>query len=70
MFSKLFIQLIRFYQLTISPWLGPKCRFYPSCSNYFIDALQKKGLIKGTALGIWRILRCQPFNRGGYDPVR
>ena len=61
---------IRFYQLVISPWLGPRCRFYPSCSSYFIEAVQKKGVMKGSALGVWRLLRCQPLCRGGYDPVK
>lgn len=70
MISKLIIGLVRAYQLTISPWIGPRCRFYPSCSSYFIEAVQKRGVLKGCALGTWRILRCQPFNRGGYDPVR
>ena len=70
MIAKSIILLIRLYQITISPLLGQRCRFYPSCSTYFIDAVRQKGAIKGSALGVWRLLRCQPFNRGGYDPVR
>lgn len=66
-----FIFLIRKYQKFISPTLSiySKCPFHPSCSNYFIEALEKHGLIKGFALGIWRIVRCNPFSKGGYDPV-
>ena len=52
------------------PRLEPRCTFYPSCSSYFMEAVQKKGVIKGCALGVWRLLRCQPFCRGGYDPVK
>ncbi|HUS59175.1 MAG TPA: membrane protein insertion efficiency factor YidD [Planctomycetota bacterium] len=70
MIAKSIILLIRLYQITISPLLGQRCRFYPSCSTYFIDAVRQKGAIKGSALGVWRLLRCQPFNRGGYDPVK
>ena len=65
----LFVMLIRLYQILISPLLPPACRFVPSCSQYFIEALQKKGLIRGTILGCYRILRCNPFCEGGYDPV-
>ena len=68
--KKLFILPIRFYQIAISPWLRPQCRFEPTCSEYFIQAVEKKGIIEGCALGIWRLLRCQPFNKGGYDPVK
>ena len=65
----LLIILLRFYRRFISPMLPPACRFYPTCSAYFIEALQKKGLLRGTAMGVWRLLRCQPFCKGGYDPV-
>lgn len=62
--------LIRLYQMTISRALPPDtCRFYPSCSHYGYQAIYKHGLIKGSGLAIWRILRCNPFNPGGYDPV-
>jgi putative membrane protein insertion efficiency factor len=62
--------LIRFYQLFISPIFPPSCRFEPSCSQYTYEAIAKYGIIKGGWMGIWRILRCNPFNRGGYDPVQ
>ena len=70
MIKKLIILPIRFYQFTLSRLIGPRCRFYPSCSSYFIDAVQKKGVVAGSALGLWRILRCHPFNPGGHDPVK
>ena len=63
------IRLIRFYKLFISPCLPPACRFYPTCSVYFMEALEKKGLVKGFLMGVYRILRCNPFCKGGYDPV-
>jgi putative membrane protein insertion efficiency factor len=63
------IILIKAYQILISPLLPPSCRYYPTCSNYFIEALQKYGFLKGSLLGIKRILRCHPFHEGGYDPV-
>lgn len=63
------IQLIRLYQKTVSPWLGAVCRFEPSCSHYGVEALQKHGFWKGSLLTVWRIMRCQPFCKGGYDPV-
>ncbi len=64
-----FIFLIRFYQIFISPLFPPSCRFTPTCSQYCIEALQKKGIIKGSFLGLYRILRCNPFCKGGYDPI-
>ncbi|MFA8342314.1 MAG: membrane protein insertion efficiency factor YidD [Rhodothermaceae bacterium] len=67
---KIFIFLIRIYQKFISPLTPPSCRFYPSCSEYAVQAYQKYGVFKGTAMAIWRILRCNPFNKGGYDPVK
>lgn len=68
MISKFLIACVRFYQRWISPYLPDMCRFEPSCSQYFIEAVQKYGPIKGTLKGIWRILRCNPWNPGGYDP--
>ena len=62
------IGLIRVYQKTLSPLLGPACRFEPSCSRYTVEALRKYGFVKGLAKGAWRILRCNPFNQGGFDP--
>ena len=67
--SKILIKLIRFYQKNISPLKIPCCRFTPTCSAYAIEAIQVHGAIKGSALALWRILRCNPFCRGGYDPV-
>jgi putative membrane protein insertion efficiency factor len=63
------LALIRIYQYTISPLLGRRCRFFPSCSEYTAEALQKHGAIKGAGLGIKRISRCHPWNPGGFDPV-
>ena len=59
---------VRIYQLTISPLLGPHCRFTPTCSSYFIQAVQKYGVLKGCWRGTCRILRCHPFHPGGHDP--
>ncbi len=61
--------LIRFYQQVLSPMLPKACRFYPSCSQYMIQAITERGVLRGVALGGWRILRCNPFTPGGYDPV-
>lgn len=60
---------IRFYQKYLSPLKTTKCPYYPTCSAYAIEAIQKHGALKGTLLAIWRILRCNPFSHGGYDPV-
>ena len=62
------IAVVRVYQVTLSPILGRHCRFRPSCSAYFIEAVQKHGAIRGAGRGIWRICRCNPWNPGGYDP--
>jgi uncharacterized protein len=64
------IGLIRLYRATLSGWLGGQCRFYPSCSHYAEDAIRERGALKGTALAAWRILRCNPFGRGGIDSIR
>jgi uncharacterized protein len=61
--------LIRVYQWTLSPLLGPRCRFYPSCSCYAHTAIERYGAVRGTWLGAKRLLRCHPFAEGGYDPV-
>ncbi len=66
--STVLILLIRVYQLTISPMLGPTCRFEPTCSRYTIEALRKYGLFKGLFKGLTRLLRCHPWHPGGYDP--
>ena len=67
--KKIFILFIRFYQKFISPLFPAKCRYYPTCSQYTLEAIQEYGAIKGIYLGIKRILRCHPFHEGGYDPV-
>ena len=61
--------LIRLYQWTLSPLLGPTCRFYPSCSNYALEALQRYGFLRGSWLAVRRIGRCHPWHPGGIDPV-
>ena len=68
--SKLLIYLVRFYQKFISPLKGPTCRFYPTCSQYSIEAIRKYGALKGIYLKIRRLLKCHPFNPGGYDPLK
>ena len=68
--KRLVIALVRFYQRYISPRFAPKCKYVPSCSAYFIDAVEKKGLVLGMLSGAWRILRCNPFSKGGFDPVK
>jgi putative membrane protein insertion efficiency factor len=67
--SGLFTGLIRAYQLGISPFLGSRCRFYPSCSEYAIAAVRTRGVLQGSGLAAWRILRCNPWNHGGVDFV-
>lgn len=64
-----FIALIRLYQLVISPILGPKCRFTPTCSQYALEAIKKYGIFKGGWLAARRIVRCHPWGGHGYDPV-
>ena len=68
--TKTVIGCIRLYQRFVSPWMGQNCRFYPSCSQYAVDALKVHGLIMGSFYALGRILRCQPFSDGGYDPVK
>ena len=63
------VLLVRFYQRWISPVLPPSCRFHPSCSQYAVEALTTHGLIRGSALTLWRLLRCAPWHPGGIDPV-
>lgn len=67
--SKVLIVLVRIYQVVISPMLGPRCRFYPSCSNYAIEAVRVHGALRGSGMAAWRVLRCNPFSNGGLDPV-
>jgi len=64
------ISLIRFYQRNISPVKKPCCRFYPTCSEYALQAVTKYGSVKGTYLALLRLLKCHPFHKGGYDPLK
>lgn len=70
--AKLAVLLIKFYQKYISKYIltGSNCRFYPTCSQYSLEAYEKYGFFKGTYISIRRILRCHPFNKGGYDPLK
>lgn len=63
------VGLLRAYRYFISPWLGQRCRFYPSCSLYAQQAINEWGIVKGLVFSIWRLLRCHPWHPGGYDPV-
>ena len=68
--KSLLLELLRFYKAAVSPWLPAACRFTPTCSQYAVEAIQKHGAGRGTLLAAWRICRCQPFARGGFDPVK
>jgi uncharacterized protein len=65
----LFVGLIRFYQVVISPGIPSRCKYYPSCSQYALDAVREYGAFRGFVLAVWRVLRCNPLSYGGYDPV-
>jgi len=65
----LLIGFVKLWRSVVSPWYGPCCKYYPSCSTYALEALQLHGAIKGTGLAIWRLLRCNPWSKGGVDPV-
>ena len=67
--SRLLIGLVRLYQVGLSPLLGSSCRFEPSCSAYFIEAVQAHGAWRGGWMGLRRLFRCHPFHAGGYDPI-
>lgn len=67
--ARLLSAAVRGYQLIVSPWFAPRCRYYPSCSTYAITALRTHGAIRGTGLAIWRVLRCNPWSLGGVDHV-
>ncbi|MFN4173974.1 MAG: membrane protein insertion efficiency factor YidD [Parachlamydiaceae bacterium] len=73
MFSKFFKQLfilpIKIYRIAFTPFVGNVCRFYPSCSHYAEEAILKHGILKGSGLTFWRLLRCAPWSKGGVDPV-
>ena len=71
--KKILVKLIMWYQKTISVWLDSKnikCKYYPTCSEYTKQAIEKYGVVKGVMLGMWRIIRCNPFSKGGYDPLK
>ncbi|MBN1069398.1 membrane protein insertion efficiency factor YidD [Clostridium botulinum] len=68
--KKMVLSLIKFYRKSISPGRNPCCRFTPTCSQYALDAVNKYGVIKGGFITLYRILRCNPFCKGGYDPVK
>ena len=68
-FKNFFIYLIKLYQFTISPLLGTNCRFVPSCSNYAIQSIEEKGVVKGVYFSLRRVIKCHPFGGSGYDPV-
>lgn len=70
MIARAMIAAIKWYQKYISPNTKPHCRFYPTCSHYTVEAISKYGPVKGGCMGAWRILRCNPFCKGGYDPVK
>ncbi|MBE0598370.1 MAG: membrane protein insertion efficiency factor YidD [Desulfuromonadales bacterium] len=70
MVNRIFISLIRVYQLCLSPLKPPTCRFYPSCSSYAVEALRRYGALVGCWKSLGRICRCHPFHPGGYDPVK
>jgi len=67
--GRLVILLVRAYQYLISPLLGPRCRFYPTCSHYAVESIKRYGLPRGSVLALRRLSRCHPWHPGGYDPV-
>jgi hypothetical protein len=67
MIKRIFVGVIRLYQKLISPFIQPRCRYYPTCSNYAVQAIEKYGVVKGGLKAVWRILRCNPFSKGGVD---
>lgn len=69
MMKKFVLNSILFYRKYLSPMKSAKCPYYPTCSEYGLEAVEKYGAVKGGCLAFWRILRCNPFSRGGYDPV-
>lgn len=68
--NRVIIKVVQAYQLLISPLLGHSCRYEPTCSQYMIEAVRKKGVLWGLCLGVWRVLRCHPLGSSGYDPVK
>jgi putative membrane protein insertion efficiency factor len=69
LFAAVLVGLVRLYQLLLSPMLGQRCRYYPSCSHYSLSAIRMHGPVKGLVLTLWRVLRCNPWSAGGVDPV-
>jgi hypothetical protein len=67
--KRILIRMIRWYQRHLSPILGANCKYLPTCSQYAIEAVERHGAVKGSLMALWRIIRCNPFSRGGYDPV-
>ncbi|MFQ7000354.1 MAG: membrane protein insertion efficiency factor YidD [Clostridium sp.] len=68
--KKIILYLIKMYRTKISPMYPPRCKYIPTCSQYAVEAIEKYGVIKGGLMSIWRILRCNPFSKGGFDPVK
>ena len=68
-FKTLLLTLLRGYKAMLSPFLPPACRYVPTCSDYAVEAIERYGAFRGSAIAMWRLLRCHPFVRGGYDPV-
>ena len=68
--TKVAVFVLRLYRLLLSPYIPTQCRFHPTCSQYAMEAIQKKGLMKGISLGLLRVLKCNPFHPGGFDPVK
>lgn len=68
--KRILIKFVKIYQKYLSPLKGySSCKYYPTCSNYAVEAIERFGALKGTKMAVWRILRCNPFSEGGYDPV-
>jgi len=68
--KSLIVKFIRVYQIIQKPISRPSCRFYPTCSQYAVDAIEKRGIVVGLLKSIWRVIRCNPFGGSGYDPVK
>ena len=68
--KKLVLSLIKFYRRNISPMSPPKCKYIPTCSQYALEEIERYGVVKGGIMALWRILRCNPFSKGGFDPVK
>jgi len=66
----LIVKFIQVYQIILSPISRPSCRYYPTCSQYAVEAIEKRGIVVGLLKGIWRVIRCNPFGGSGYDPVK